>query len=69
MENSKITASTEKVYTITIADTPLCCPMLNMRLWDSHPRVYLPITETGKETCPYCEATYILKDFKPLIND
>ena len=60
----QIPASMEKVYYITFKDTPLCCPMPDMRLWDSHPRVYLPITETGKETCPYCNATYILIDFQ-----
>jgi len=64
-EVKKIIASTEKLYEITKKDTPLCCPMPNMRLWDSHPRVYLPIIETGREVCPYCGAVYILKDFVP----
>jgi uncharacterized Zn-finger protein len=64
-EVKEIIASTEKFYEITKKDTPLCCPMPNMRLWDSHPRVYLPITETGREVCPYCGAVYILKDFVP----
>lgn len=61
----EIEASLEKTYFITEKDTPLCCPMPDMRLWDSHPRVYLPITETGKETCPYCGAIYVLTDFQP----
>lgn len=58
-------ASTKLTYTITYNDLPLCCPMPTMRLWDSHPRVYLPIAETGRELCPYCSAEYILKDFVP----
>jgi uncharacterized Zn-finger protein len=32
-----------------------------MRIWDAHPRVYLPIEETGNIRCPYCSAEYILK--------
>jgi len=42
-------------------DLPLHCPMDGMTLWDSHPRVYLPVEDTGKVACPYCGANYILK--------
>lgn len=54
-------ASTERTYVVTKANLPLCCPMPNMRLWDSHPRVYLPIEATGKAVCPYCSAQYFLE--------
>ena len=47
---------------VTRDDLPLHCPMPNHSLWDAHPRVFLPIEETGKATCPYCSAEYILKD-------
>lgn len=53
-------ASTQRTYTVHAADLPLCCPMPNMRLWDSHPRVYLPIETTGQEMCPYCGAQFVL---------
>lgn len=49
-------------YEITRADLPLHCPMKGMSLWNSHPRVYLPIEERGEAQCPYCGATYVLKD-------
>ena len=49
-------------YHVTREDLPLHCPMDSMRLWDSHPRVYLPIAETGQAKCPYCGAIYTLKD-------
>ena len=62
--NPKSQANTQQQYEITRADLPLCCPMPNMRLWDAHPRVYLPIEKTGHETCPYCDAEYFLKDFE-----
>ncbi len=50
----------QRTYKVTAQDLPLHCPMDNMRLWDSHPRVYLPIEETGKAKCPYCGADYVL---------
>jgi uncharacterized Zn-finger protein len=49
-------------YEVTRADLPLHCPMDGMSLWNSHPRVYLPIEETGKAKCPYCGADYVLTD-------
>jgi uncharacterized Zn-finger protein len=53
-------ASTERVYHVSHADLPLSCPMPGMRLWDAHPKVYLPIEETGQATCPYCAAEFLL---------
>ena len=49
-------------YEITRADLPLHCPMKGMSLWNSHPRVFLPIEKSGEERCPYCGAVYVLKD-------
>ncbi|MXZ80784.1 MAG: zinc-finger domain-containing protein [Gammaproteobacteria bacterium] len=54
------TPNTFEEVRITRADLPLHCPMPGMRLWDSHPKVYLPIEETGRERCPYCGTLYIL---------
>ena len=54
-------ACTEKKYLVTQDDLPLSCPMPRMKLWNAHPRVYLPIEETGEEQCPYCGAVYILE--------
>ena len=34
--------------------------MPGMSKWNSHPRVFLPIAETGQEQCPYCGAVYVL---------
>lgn len=39
--------------------------MPGMYLWNSHPKVYLPIEETGAAKCPYCGATYELLQFVP----
>jgi uncharacterized Zn-finger protein len=55
---------TARRYEITRSDLPLCCPTESMRLWDAHPRVYLPIETLGEVTCPYCDATYVLNNEK-----
>ncbi|MGH8710997.1 MAG: zinc-finger domain-containing protein [Burkholderiales bacterium] len=47
---------------VTAKDLPLHCPMPSQLLWNSHPRVFLPIEETGEALCPYCGTRYILKD-------
>jgi uncharacterized Zn-finger protein len=48
-------------YEVTTDDLPLACPMPEMSLWNSHPRVYLPIEATGTARCPYCSAEFVLK--------
>ena len=48
-------------YEITEEYFPLSCPMPQMYLWNSHPRVYLPIEKTGSVMCPYCSAEYTLR--------
>ncbi|MDH5407708.1 MAG: zinc-finger domain-containing protein [Gammaproteobacteria bacterium] len=50
-----------KRYIVAQKDLPLHCPMDDMSLWDSHPRVYLPIETTGEAVCPYCGAHFSLK--------
>ena len=59
--NHKSQACTKSHYEVTQADLPLSCPSQHMRLWDAHPRVYLPIEKTGIAECPYCDAVYHLK--------
>jgi uncharacterized Zn-finger protein len=58
---SKKPANTERLYKVTRADLPLSCPTPEMTLWNSHPRVYLPIEETGEARCPYCGARFELE--------
>lgn len=45
---------------ITAADLPLHCPPPGKRLWDSHPKVYLPMHPGEEQQCPYCGTVYIL---------
>lgn len=51
----------ERHVEVTPADLPLHCPLPGISLWDSHPRVYLPIEGSGEERCPYCGTLYTLK--------
>lgn len=55
-------ASTQRSYQVSRSDLPLSCPMPGQRLWNSHPRVYLPIEDDGEASCPYCSAHYTLVD-------
>ena len=57
----EIPANAQNRYEITRADLPVHCPMPGMSRWNSHPRVFLPIEETGEARCPYCGAMYVLK--------
>lgn len=56
------TPNSEKHYTVSQADLPLQCPAPQATLWNSHPRVFLPIVENGGQIqCPYCGAEYRLQ--------
>jgi len=57
----QIQANAQNRYEVTRADLPVHCPLPGMSLWNSHPRVFLPIEETGEARCPYCGALYVLK--------
>jgi uncharacterized Zn-finger protein len=60
---TRIPANAENRYQVARADLPLSCPMPAMSLWNSHPKVYLPIEEQGgKAKCPYCGAEFELKN-------
>jgi uncharacterized Zn-finger protein len=52
----------ENRYKVTRADLPLSCPMPGMSLWNSHPKVYLPVEKTGAAKCPYCGADFVLEE-------
>ncbi len=55
------TSNTENFYEVTEADLPVHCPMEGTTLWNSHPRIYLPLEEASEARCPYCGAVYRLK--------
>ena len=36
-------------------------PQAGMKLWSSHPKVYLDVAGSGQAKCPYCGTVYKLK--------
>ncbi|EQD79892.1 Zinc finger, CHCC-type domain protein, partial [mine drainage metagenome] len=56
-----IQPNAQQHYEVGLGDLPLACPMPQMKLWNSHPRVYLPIESSGWAKCPYCGAEYTLR--------
>ena len=57
-------ANAQHRYEVHRSDLPLSCPLPSMALWNSHPRVYLPIEKEadGETSCPYCGAHFVLVD-------
>ena len=55
-------SNAQEVYRVSRNHLPLHCPTPETYLWNSHPKVYLPIEEEGQAKCPYCSATYELYD-------
>ena len=63
VEENLIPANAQHRYQVRGGDLPLSCPMPGMYLWNSHPKVFLPIEATGEAKCPYCGAQYdLVKD-------
>jgi uncharacterized Zn-finger protein len=60
MEENKM-ENRQRMVEVTAADLPLHCPMPSQKLWNAHPRVFLPIEKTGSSLCPYCGTLYKLK--------
>ena len=55
----------QKCVEITDKDLPLHCPLPSQKLWNTHPRVYLPIETTCESRCPYCGTLYKLQGCTP----
>ncbi|HEX2544827.1 MAG TPA: zinc-finger domain-containing protein [Ramlibacter sp.] len=46
------------------ANGGIFCPSAkaDMKLWNTHPRVYLDIAASGSAKCPYCGTVYKLRE-------
>lgn len=60
VDQNLIPANVQHKYEVRQRDLPLSCPMPGMYLWNSHPKVYLAVEESGEARCPYCGADYFL---------
>ena len=61
MSQAKPAELNQRFIEVTAADLPLHCPLSSMKLWNTHPRVFLPIATTGEALCPYCGTRYTLR--------
>jgi uncharacterized Zn-finger protein len=57
------TLNDRRSYEITRRDLPLHWLLQGQSLWNSHPRVYIPIEEAkdGRMICPYCSTEFVLR--------
>ena len=61
-QSDLVQPNAENRYQVSRDDLPLCCPMPGMYVWNSHPKVYLPVEQSGQAKCPYCGADYFLAE-------
>jgi len=61
--------NSESVVTVTREQLPMHCPQPGSALWDSHPRVFIPLEETGEASCSYCGTKFRLVDDKTADNN
>lgn len=62
---SEPVTNSQREIEVTAEDLPLHCPTPTMMLWNAHPRVYLPIQDTGEALCPYCGTRFVLRGAAP----
>jgi uncharacterized Zn-finger protein len=56
------TANDSARVEVTASELPIHCPMPDAPLWNSHPRVYIPLEDSpdGVATCSYCGTEFVL---------
>lgn len=52
----------EDLVQVKRSDLPAHCPTEEMGLWNSHPRVYIPLEEKKEANCPYCGTHFTLTE-------
>ena len=64
MSNKENTAQSgdDQTVQVTRGDLPVHCPTESMGLWNSHPRVFIPLDEQPVANCPYCGTQFELVD-------
>lgn len=53
-------ASAAESVKLKQSELPAYCPTEEMGLWNTHPRVYIPLDEKKDANCPYCGTRFIL---------
>jgi uncharacterized Zn-finger protein len=59
--NQKKLPNAQRKVIVEAKDLPVHCPLPDSSLWNSHPRVYIPLDNGhASAICPYCGTVYIL---------
>jgi len=57
-------SKTPPVIEVTKDELPMHCPAPDSDLWNSHPRVFIPLEDTPEASCSYCGTIYKLVEKK-----
>lgn len=58
------TSNASTLVEVTRDELPMHCPTPDGALWNSHPRVYIPLEDSPEASCSYCGTVYRLVDSK-----
>jgi uncharacterized Zn-finger protein len=53
--------NSQNIVKVTADMLPVHCPLPGTTLWNSHPRVYIPVEDTGQARCGYCGTEFVIK--------
>jgi len=57
-------SNSETLVEVTRDELPMHCPAPTGPLWNSHPRVFIPLEDAPEATCSYCGTVYRLVESK-----
>lgn len=56
-------AAAGRIVEVERRELPFSCPSRQVDAASMHPRVYIPLVESGgRAVCPYCGTEYVLND-------
>jgi uncharacterized Zn-finger protein len=63
VSNQKKQPNAHRKVVVSAKDLPVHCPLPDSSLWNSHPRVYIPLqeAENSRAMCPYCGTEFVLE--------
>jgi uncharacterized Zn-finger protein len=61
--------NSQTLVEVTRDELPVHCPTPDSSLWNSHPRVFIPLNESPEARCSYCGTVYrLVKEKSPAAN-
>lgn len=57
-------ANAETLVEVTLDELPIHCPVPDAPLWNSHPRVFIPLQDHPEAKCAYCGTVFRLVEQK-----